>query len=152
MSTYESDPAGLGVGKRYGPLAVGGLTSAYRGEGTSHQVVFELAGGEVLTGVPMQAEVLEGYTIDSVVLEVSTAFASTSSADIVITPTGGSAGNGLTTDFDLATLSPPVTDSTMTGLTEVSNLTGATIQLTGDAAAIASTVGEARVVVNYTST
>jgi len=46
MSTYESDPAGLGVGKRYGALEPGGIASQIGGVDASRQAVFVTKYGE----------------------------------------------------------------------------------------------------------
>jgi len=45
--SYETDPAGLGVGKRYGPLGLGGMQGAMRGADGVTTAVFEITFDEL---------------------------------------------------------------------------------------------------------
>ena len=63
MSTYESNPAGIGVGKRYGPLTVGGVAGELPNTGSQKELVWELAAGEMVTGVPMTLKLPANYLI-----------------------------------------------------------------------------------------
>jgi hypothetical protein len=75
MSRYEADPAGLGVGKRYGPLGLGGIagvTCATSGEG---RFVFEVSAAELESVSAIALEIPDGYAlITKVIAEVETAF------------------------------------------------------------------------------
>lgn len=145
MSTYESDPAGLGVGKRYGPLAVGGVGGELPNTGTQKELVFELTAGEVFASgitLPLPA----GYLVESLYLEVEEAFAATTEADLII-----DGGTGLTTGkFDLAVAAATASVALGT-LTNLSGTSAVNAVLTVDAAGIASATGNARVVVQYKS-
>lgn len=143
MSNYESDPASLGVGKRYGPLNVGGLSGVFRGEGSQREIVWELTAQEVVNGKPFTVPLPANYLVEALYLEVEEAFAATSSADLSI-----DGGAGLTTDLDLATAGA-LESVSLAGLANLSGTSAVDIVLTANAAAIASTTGNARVVVQY---
>jgi len=144
MSNYESNPAGLGVGQRYGPRTVGGVNGSFVQNDSQRQVVFDLQAGEPLTGTPMTAPLPANYLVEKIYLEVETAFAATSGANVSI---GG--GAALTTELPLATAIAMTDIGTLTGLGNLSGLTAVNIVLTGDAASIASAAGKARVIVQY---
>lgn len=145
MSTYESDPAGLGVGKRYGPLAVGGVAGELPSSGSQKELVFELAAGEIFAS-GLTLDLPANYLIEALYLEVETAFDSgTPDADIVV-----SGGAGLTTDFVLGSAAA-MASVALTGMTLLSGTAATTITLTPDADAIASVTGAARVIVQYKS-
>jgi len=63
--TYVSDPAGLGVGKRYGPLNLGGVQGAMKGEGAYVDAIFEVtfdeldASGAQVLNLPAYAQIVE---------------------------------------------------------------------------------------------
>ena len=148
MSTYEADPAGLGISKRYGPLRVGGVGGELPSTGTQKELVFELTAGEIFTtGITLNLPA--NYLIEALYLEVETAFAASSTADIVV-----SGGAGLTTDFVLSSAAPLVS-VVLTGMTLQSGTAATTITLTANANAIATAVADfnphARVVVQYKS-
>ncbi len=104
---YESDPAGLGVGKRYGPLHLGGVQGAQKTYGAFTEVVFEVSFEELdasaaqVIKVPAYAEVIE------VTAEVKEVFGALDTVDVTLD------GNTVldTTKIDVATLGPqgPVT-------------------------------------------
>jgi len=143
MSNYESDPAGLGVGQRYGRRTVGGVTGTFVMNDSQREIVFDLAADEPLAGVPMTIELPANYLVEALYIEVEEAFAATSSADLSI-----NGGAGLTTDFDLATAGA-LLGVVLTGLANLSGTSAVNIVLTADAAAIASATGKARVIVQY---
>lgn len=69
--TYESDPAGLGVGKRYGPLHLGGMEGKRKTYGDTDEYVFDLtteeidASGAQSFSVPPYSEVVAiWYKVD----------------------------------------------------------------------------------------
>lgn len=145
MSNYEADPAGIGVGKRYGPLVVGGVAGELPNTGSQKELVYELAADEMVTGAPMTLNLPANYLVESLYIEVEEAFAASSTADLSI---GG--GAGLTTDFDLATAGALLSVVT-TGLANLSGTSATTVVLTPNANAIASGTGKARVIVQYKS-
>ena len=147
MSNYESDPAGLGIGKRYGPLAVGGVSGELPNVGVDKELVFELAAGEVFAGggATMTLPLPAGYLVDAIYLEVEEAFAASSTADLSI---GG--GAGMTTDFVLSA-AVAIESYSLTGLTNVTGTSATTIELTVNANGVASATGKARAVVKYKS-
>ena len=144
MSTYESDPAGIGVGKRYGPLAVGGVAGELPNTGSQKELVFELAADEIFAS-GLTLDLPANYLIEALYLEVEEAFAASSVADIVV-----SGGTGLTTDFVLSTAAALASVVT-TGMNKLSGTAATTITLTPNANAIASGTGKARVIVQYKS-
>lgn len=143
MSKYESNPAGLGVGKRYGALSVGGVAGTFRGEGSQREIVWELVAGEIVNGVPFTVPLPANYLVQAIYLEVETAFAASSTANLSIN--GGAA---LTTPIPLSSQSALVSVA-LTGLANLSGTSAVNIVLTGNANAIASTTGNARIVVQY---
>lgn len=63
--TYSSDPAGLGVGKRYGPLNLGGMQGAKKSYGSENEAIFEItfneldASGAQVIKVPAYSKVVD---------------------------------------------------------------------------------------------
>lgn len=143
MSTYSSNPAGLGVGKRYGPIFAGGMSGAYRGEGSQREIIVELAAFETPTGAPLTVQIPDNYLVESIHLEVETAFASSSTVNLSI-----KGGAGLSTPMSLATQAA-LASVTLTGLANLSSTTGGSIVFTPNANAIASTTGKARILLRY---
>jgi hypothetical protein len=143
MSSYSSNPAGLGVGKRYGQLFAGGMSGHYRGDGAEREIIVEIAAFETPTGGPMTVAVPDNYLIDAIWLEVETAFAASSTINLSVK--GGAA---LTTPMNLA-VQAPLAVIALTGLANLSSTTGGNIVFTPNANAIASTVGKARILVRY---
>lgn len=88
MSRYEADPAGLGVGKRYGPLSLGGtagVTQAASGEG---RVVFEISLEELAVTPVLSWEIPENYAlITGAFVEVEEAFGAGDTLDVEIDAT-----------------------------------------------------------------
>jgi hypothetical protein len=99
---YESDPAGLGVGKRYGPLHLGGVQGAHKTYGAEGEAVFEISFEELdasaaqVVKLPPYAEVLEVHA------EVKEVFGTGDTLDVLLD--GTSVLN--TTKVDCATLGP----------------------------------------------
>lgn len=143
MSNYVANPAGLGVGKRYGALKVGGVSGVYRGEGSQQEIVFELTAGEIVNGAPFTVPLPANYLVQAIFLEVETAFAASSTANIAI-----NGGVALTTPIPLSAQSALVSVA-LTGLTNLSGTAAVNLVLTGNANAIASTTGNARILVQY---
>ncbi len=143
MSNWSANPAGLGVGKRYGPLGVGGVSGEYRGDGAVREIIYEITAGEVTNGQPLTRTLPANYLVDAIYVEVETAFAASSTANLSIN--GGAA---LTTPIALSS-ALPLTVVALTGLANTSGTTAVNIVLTGNANAIASTTGKARVLVRY---
>lgn len=143
MSNYEANPAGINVGKRYGPRGLGGTSGAYRGEGSEREYIWEFTAGEVVNGAPFTLTLPAFYRVEEVYYEVEEAFAAGSTVNLSID--GGAA---LTTPIDVSAQAA-ITSAGLTGLANVTSVTDETIVLTGDAEAIASTTGKARVVVRF---
>lgn len=141
--SYETNPAGLGVGKRYGARGIGGVNGTHVQNDSQRELIFDLEAGEPLTGTPMTAELPANYLVEELYLEVEEAFAATSTCDLSI-----DGGAGLTTDFVLSAAAPLASVVT-TGLANLSGTSAVNIVLTANAAAIASATGRARVVVRY---
>lgn len=146
MSTFESDPAGIGVGKRYGPLFVSGVAGELPNTGSQKELVFELAAEEIFSSgltLPLPAN----YLVEALYIEVEEAFAASSDADLVI---NGGTGLGGAGKFDLATAGALATHALGT-LTNLSGTSAVNIVLTPNANAIASATGKARIIVQYKS-
>lgn len=99
---YESDPAGLGVGKRYGPLHLGGVQGAQKTYGAINEAVFEISFEELsasaaqAVSLPPYAEVLEVHA------EVKEVFGTGDTLDVTL---NGTSVLGAT-KVDCATLGP----------------------------------------------
>ena len=99
---YSSDPAGLGVGKRYGPLHLGGVQGAVKTEGSYTEAVFEISFEELdasaaqVIKVPAYAQVVE------VSAEVKEVFGTGDTLDVLL---DGTTVLGVT-KVDCATLGP----------------------------------------------
>lgn len=143
MSKYAANPAGLGVGKRYGPLGVGGTGGEYNAFGANREIIFEVTAGETQAGLGFTLPLPAGYRVETIYYEVETAFAASSTCNVAI---GG--GVALTTPIPLATLAA-ITSVALTGLTNTSATTANNIVFTVNANGIASTTGKARVYVQY---
>jgi len=143
MSNYETNPAGLGIGQRYGRRDVGGVSGTFPFEGSQREAVFELKSGEPLTGLPMTVNLPANYLVEEVYLEVEEAFAASSTANISI-----NGGVGLTTALVLSTAAA-LGQKAIAGLANLSGTAAVNIVLTGNAASVASATGQARVVVRF---
>jgi len=143
MSTYAANPAGLGVGKRYGPLGVGGIGGEYVTSGANREIIFEITAGETQAGLGFTLPLPANYRVETIYFEVETAFAASSTCNVAI---GG--GAALTTPISLAT-AVAITSVALTGLTNTSALTTQNIVFSVNANGIASTTGKARVYVQF---
>lgn len=141
---YVTNPAGIGVGKRYGPRRVGGLTGVHRGDGINREIVIELKAGELANNAfPFTKVLQENYLVDAIYVEVEEAFATGSTVNLSI-----EGGDPLTTAISLAT-AVPVTSVALTGLENTSATAEALLRAVFSAQALASGTGKARVLVNY---
>ena len=99
---YSSNPAGLGVGKRYGPLHLGGVQGAQKTYGAYTEAVFEISFEELdasaaqVVKVPAYAEIVE------VSAEVKEVFGALDTCDVTL---DGTTVLGAT-KIDCATLGP----------------------------------------------
>jgi hypothetical protein len=143
MSTYESDPAGLGIGKRYGDRGIGGTVGEFIQDGALREVVFELQGGEPVDAATLTTTLPAGYLIDSIVYEVETIFAGTTPGFTV------TIGGGTASTENALGVAIPATAYTAGSITNLSSVTAKDLVLTLDAAGLASATGKATVVVAY---
>lgn len=139
--SYESDPAGLGVGKTYGPRAVGGVDGEAWEAGMSGSKVFQVTADTV--DDVYEALISTSYAVQEIVLNVKEAFAASSTADLSI-----DGGAGLTTDLDLATAGVSVITS-LAGLANTSGQGPVDLALSLDSNALASATGDAEITVKY---
>lgn len=146
MSTYESDPANLGISKRYGPLRVGGVGGELPNTGTQKELVFELTAGEIFAAgitLPLPA----GYLVEALYVEVETAFAASSTAALSI--------DGGTAEVIVLSTAQGITSDAIGTMTNLSGTSAVNIVLTPNSNAIATAVADvnptARVVVQYKS-
>jgi len=146
MSTYESDPANLGISKRYGPLRVGGVGGELPNTGTQKELVFELTAGEIFAAgitLPLPA----GYLVEALYVEVETAFAASSTAALSI--------DGGTAEVIVLSTAQGITSDAIGTMVNLSGTSAVNIVLTPNSNAIATAVADvnptARVVVQYKS-
>jgi hypothetical protein len=140
MSNYESNPAGIGVGKRYGGRYIGGATGVLKTDGSDVDITVIL-GHDELNG-PLNYKLPAFCEIVGCFVAVEEAFAASSTVNFKV----GSGGTAITTPVDLATAG--ILEVGLTGLAPTK--TGATSEdlvVTPDAAALASTVGKAKLVI-----
>lgn len=141
MSNFESDPAGLGVSKRYGPLDTGGnmgVTTAESGEG---RIVFEVGAQELGASAAYAFTIPEGYArITDVFVETEEAFESASGVDVLVDTVTILTAGIVVTDVGL-----------VTGVLAVDNLAFAsTSELTLDVSGVtAGKEGFCKVVVEF---
>lgn len=102
MSTYESDPAGLGVGKRYGPLHLGGVQGAHKTYGNVSEAVFEVSFEELSASAAQVIKVPPYAQITEVTAEVKEVFGTGDTLDVKL---DGTTVLGVT-KVDCATLGP----------------------------------------------
>lgn len=143
MSSYESDPAGLGVGKRYGARGIGGTVGEFPQTGSMREIVFELVGGEPVDAATLTATLPANYLIDDIIYEVETIFAGTTPG-FTVTIGGGTASTENALGVAIA-----ATSYTAGSITNLSNVASKDVVLTLDAAGLASATGKATVVVKY---
>lgn len=138
---FVANPAGINVGKTYGPRSLGAVNGVVKTEGIENEVVFEVTSGtkDAVYKVKLPAF----YLVEGIYAEVETAFAASSTVDFSI-----NGGAGLTTDVDLTVSG--LTSYVLTGLANVKGGSSAVdMTMTLNANALASTTGKARVIVKY---
>jgi hypothetical protein len=143
---YETDPAGIGVPKTYGPRDIGDVNGIIKTEGGTNEIVYQITHGtsegadatdqRYVVTLPVNYRVTEIYAV------ITEAFASSSTADFSI---GG--GAGMTTDVNLTTLGN--TNYVLTGLANTTSTTSKDIVVILNANALASATGEVKLVVKY---
>ena len=72
--SYESDPAGLSVGKRYGPLHLGGMQGAMKGEGALTDASFEITFDELDASAAQNIPIPAYSRVVAVYVEVEEVF------------------------------------------------------------------------------
>ena len=104
---YESNPAGLGVGKRYGPLHLGGVQGAHKTYGNVSEAVFEISFEELSASAAQVIKVPPYAQVTEVTAEVKEVFGTGDTLDVTL------AGNTIlgVTKVDCATIGPqgPIT-------------------------------------------
>ena len=144
MSTYQSNYAGTGVGKRFGPLNPGGVGGEYKTFGGNREMIFEVTAGETASS-SFTVPIFGNFRIETIYYEVETAFAASSTANLSV-----NGGAGLTTPIPLSTTGP-ITNVALTGLANTAVIANSTVVFSVNANAIASATGKARVYVQYKS-
>jgi len=118
--SYETDPAGLGVGKRYGPLHLGGMQGAMRGAGAYREAIFEVTFEELAASAAQVIKIPPYSRIVQVIVEVTEVFGTGDTFDIEMD------GNDITTAVipvsALGSLAPALTG------TDADLTTGATAE------------------------
>ena len=145
--TYVSDPAGLGVGKRYGPLHTGGMQGAKKGYGSDNEATFEISFDELAASAAQVIKVPAYSKIKDVTVTVSEVFGTGDVLDI--TMDGEVITEAPVSVAALGILKPALQSTDATHL--VNNTTSA-VDLVLDVSAIdAGTpeTGKAKVVVTY---
>jgi len=144
MSTFESDPAGLGVGKRYGPRGIGGTVGEYIQNDSLREAVFNLKAGEPVDAATLTKALPAGYLIDDILWEVTTVFNGTTPGFTI------AIGGGTATGEHALGTAIAATAYTPGSITNLSSTTTQDVVLTLDANGLAAVTGEAKVIVKYT--
>ena len=134
-------PAGAtAIGATYGARFIGNGKGITKSEGIYNEATFHVTAET--SEYPYVITVLGDYIVDQLTLNVSEAFAVSSTANISI-----DGGAGLTTALPLATKA--ITSPVLTGLAKTSGSGPINIVLTPNANALASAAGAATLVVRY---
>lgn len=81
---YESNPAGLGISKRYGPLHLGSKGGVTAGENGEFRWVVEVSAEELDASAFVSMKIPEGYArITAAYVEVEEAFGALDTVDIL---------------------------------------------------------------------
>jgi hypothetical protein len=81
--SYESDPAGLGVGKRYGPLHLGGVGGVTCGANGDYKYVVEVSAEEIAGNAAVALNIADIYgAIVDVKFEVEEGFPALDTLDV----------------------------------------------------------------------
>jgi hypothetical protein len=139
--SYQSNPAGLGVGKTYGAKAVGGVDGEVRTSGMTKQIVLQLTAGSIEDSYKSKI-IHDGYLVTKLTLDVEDAFASGAAMNFSI-----DGGDGLTTALNLAVAG--ISQPALTGLTKTAGAGPVEVVFTPDAEALASAAGKAKLVIEY---
>lgn len=84
MSKYEANPGGLGVGKRYGPLHLGGVGGVTAGDNGEFRLVAEITAKELQASSAISFKAPDGYgRITACYVEVETAFGVGDTVDVL---------------------------------------------------------------------
>lgn len=144
MSTYESDPAGLGVGKRFGPLFLGGVAGVSNGDSGQFVHVAEVTAEELSANSSISFKIPEGNAlITGVWVEVDEAFPTAN--DHVDVLYNGSTVLDADIDVDATGVFEGVT--TIIGSTAVTSANAITIDVTGIAGTPAA--GSCKVITEF---
>ena len=122
---YSSDPAGLGVGKRYGPLHLGGVQGKMKTYGNEGVAVFEISFEELSASAAQNVYLPPYAQVTEVTAEVKEVFGTGDTLDVKL---AGTTVLGVT-KIDCATLGP-----------QTQALTGTTADLQVGATAEALTI------------
>lgn len=138
---FESNYAGIGVGKTFGVRDTGGVNGQVRTAGKEVQLTFEVTAATV--GDVYSSTILNDYIVTGLLLNVEEGFGSGATADISI-----DGGAGLTTDLNLNTVG--LTKPALTGLANTSGSGPVDVVLDlSDVETQAATAGKATLVVTY---
>lgn len=144
MSTYESDPAGLGVGKRFGPLHLGGVAGITNGDNGQFVHVAEVSAEELSANGSISFKIPDGSAlITGVYVEVEEAFP-TALDHIDVLYNGSTV---LDADIDVDTVGMYEGVTTVIGSTTVTSANALTIDVTGIAGS--PTAGYCKVVTEF---
>lgn len=145
--TYETDPAGLGVGKRYGPLHLGGMQGAKRTFGSDNEATFEITFEELAASAAQDIKIPPYSKINGVTVTVSEVFGT---GDVLNIEMAGEVITEAAVSVAALGILTPALQST--DVTHLVNNTTSPVDLLLDVSAIdAGTplTGEAKIVVTY---
>ena len=136
--TWQSNPAGLGVGKNYGTFNVGGSKGRNSTLGATQELVFEVTAEEYTRDYV--GKLLPQWLIEEVIVEVREAF--NGSATLALDLNGGSTDLALS-PLTVGKFKPALADTDFEDAT--SNAVGTVTVVKGGT----PTTGHARIVVRY---
>lgn len=136
--TWQSNPAGLGVGKNYGTFNVGGSKGRNSTLGSRQELVFEVTAKEFSRDYA--GKLLPQWLIEEVIVEVREAF--NGSATLALDLNGGSTDLALT-PLTVGKFKPAL------AATDFANATGNTVGTVTVVKGGTPTTGHARIVVRY---
>ena len=145
--SYETDPAGLGVGKRYGPLHLGGMQGAKKTYGSENEATFEITFEELDASAAQNILVPAYSQVTKVVVTVDEVFGTGDT--FVINMAGNPITEAAISVAALGILTPALQSTTAANLI---NDTTSAVNLVLDVALIdAGTplTGSAKIVVTY---
>ncbi len=145
--TYVTDPAGLGVGKRYGPLKLGGVQGSKKGYGSDNEAVFEITFDELDASNAQDIKIPAYSKISDVTVTVKEVFGT---GDVLNIEMAGEVITEAAVAMTALGILKPALQST--DVTHLVNNTTSAVDLLLDVSAIdAGTpeTGECKVVVTY---